>query len=294
MNRDPALPGAQLAAGVDAFQVDEIPLYEPCGDGPHWYVRVRKRGVGARALVEAVADAAGVRDRDIGMAGMKDRDAVTTQWLSVPVDGSVAPERWPLPDGIDVVDVSRHTNKLRTGHLAGNRFRLTLEGVDEASLATMEPALESLRTRGFANAYGGQRFGREGRGLVRALSVLGARGKRSGRGARFGDRLHVSIVQAAIFNRYLELRRTLGFDRLIDGEFVRLQGSRSGFRVDDVAAEQARLDDGDLVLTGPLPGPKLRPDSRGPALRLERAALWSLGVGPRLQARLGKSGKPHP
>src|SRR3954470_21861959 len=130
--QEPAVMAAELPA-IDAhigpapedFVVDEVPLYPQSGEGEHRYVRIEKRGFTTPAMVRAVTRAAGVDERDVGYAGLKDKHAVTRQWLSLPSKAR-PPSEWQLPDGIAVVEHTRHGNKLRTGHLLGNRFRIRL------------------------------------------------------------------------------------------------------------------------------------------------------------------------
>src|SRR6266542_3400236 len=107
--------GGTVRATPEDFRVDEVPAYLPSGAGPHLYVRIEKRGRTTRDAVRALAGALGVAERDAGFAGMKDKDAVTTQWLSFPVARDPDPASLAGP-GIRVLEVSRHANKLRTGH----------------------------------------------------------------------------------------------------------------------------------------------------------------------------------
>lgn len=122
-------PGGRIGPSPEDFCVDEVPLYEPSGAGAHFYVRLRKRGLATPEAITLLAQAASVESHEIGSAGMKDKHAVTTQWLSVPADRAKPPEAWSLPDGLQILAVSRHNNKLRTGHLRGNSFCIRLVDV---------------------------------------------------------------------------------------------------------------------------------------------------------------------
>jgi tRNA pseudouridine13 synthase len=108
-----AAPGGRVGDSVEDFCVDEIPLYAAEGDGDHWYVQLEKRSMTTPQLIRAVATASGASERDIGRAGLKDRHAVTTQWLSVPVPKTAPPETWELPDGVRLCAATRHRNKLK-------------------------------------------------------------------------------------------------------------------------------------------------------------------------------------
>src|SRR5690606_34174425 len=106
--------------------VREQSLYPLSGTGEHLYLRVRKSGLTTPQLLRILSRTSGVRDRDIGYAGLKDKHAVTEQWFSLVGVNAAAVEQWDLPEGVEVLEVTRHDNKLRTGHLAGNEFRITV------------------------------------------------------------------------------------------------------------------------------------------------------------------------
>ncbi len=277
--------GGRIGDALEDFRVDEIPAYRPSGSGEHWYVHVEKRGMTTPDLVRAIARAAGVTERDIGYAGLKDRHGVTTQWLSLPARAP-APESWELPKEARVLDVSRHGNKLRTGHLLGNRFRIVLVEVPEGGEHRAKAVVERLSERGLPNAFGNQRFGRDGDNLGRALAWLEGGGRT--RLSAFLYKLYPSVVQAEVFNRYLVLRGAEGLDRTLRGDVVRLEGSHATFVVEDAERETTRLLARDIHLTGPIPGPKMR-KAAGRALELEQQVLAELGVTEAMLEALGRS-----
>jgi tRNA pseudouridine13 synthase len=280
----PDLPpvGGRVGAEPEDFLVDEVPAYPASGKGEHQYVQVQKRLLTTPELVRRLGKACGVNERDVGYAGLKDKYAVTTQWLSLATKTVISPEL-PLGEGVKILAVTRHDNKLRTGHLLGNRFTITLVGVHQDALLRAEQIAAHLRSEGLPNYFGAQRFGHAGRNLPDALAWLG----RGGRGRnRFEQKLFPSVVQSELFNRYLSARLALGVGQLIRGEVVRLEGAGAMFRVDDLEKEQPRFAARDLHLTGPMIGPKMRPaDADGLALeqrltselQLDEAMLGALG-----------------
>lgn len=254
------------------FVVDEVPAYPLSGTGEHLFLRIEKRGLTTPEVEKRLARALGIAPRDVGYAGMKDRHAITRQWFSA-ISKSTG-EGLDLGPGVRIIEVARHDNKLRTGHLRGNRFIITLHGVQDMGAA--EALGARLKTEGLANYFGGQRFGYGGRNLAQALSQL--RGERSPRGrgknAHFDLKFHASVVQAEIFNRYLMARRALPAPLLV-GEVVRLSHSSRCFVVEDLTAELPRWEAGDLHPTGPIFGPKtLRP--QGEPLELEEQIVSEL------------------
>lgn len=156
----PPVPGV-LKRFYEDFRVDEVPLYQPAGHGDHVLFRIEKLGLSTHRAVGDIARALGVRPGDIGIAGLKDARAVTTQWLSIE---HVEPERvraLELPR-IRVLDVARHPRKLRTGHLQANRFVIRLRDTDLDRVTDVERVLETLSRRGVPNYFGEQRFGSRG------------------------------------------------------------------------------------------------------------------------------------
>ncbi len=272
------LPGTGGAIGPDLedFVVEELPAYEPSGSGEHLYVRVEKRGMNTRDAALAIARAARVLERDVGYAGMKDRHGVTTQWLSLPARGT-APDDWKLPPELVVKEVSRHGNKLRTGHLRGNRFRIGLAATELGSAARARAIFERLEQAGHANYFGSQRFGRDGRNVAEAVAWLSGTTPLPRGRERFLSKLYSSALQSEIFNRYTSRRLELGRERLLLGEVVRLSGAGASFVVEDVEREMPRHRANDLVLTGPMLGPKMRA-ATADAARLEAEVVAELGL----------------
>jgi len=284
----PDLPpvGGKVGPEPEDFLVDEVPAYAASGKGEHQYLQVQKRLLTTPELVRRLAKASGVNERDVGYAGLKDKYAVTTQWLSLASKTVITPEL-ALGEGVKILQVTRHDNKLRTGHLLGNRFTITLVGVHENALERAEQIAAGLRTEGLPNYFGAQRFGHAGRNLADALAWLG----RGGRGRnRFEQKLFPSVVQSELFNRYLSARLALGARQLLAGEVVRLEGAGAMFRVDEVEKEQPRFAARDLHLTGPMIGPKMRP-AAADALALEQRLTNELGLD---EAMLGALGREAP
>jgi tRNA pseudouridine13 synthase len=153
--------GGQVRQEPEDFRVEEIPAYEPCGDGTHVYFQVTKRGLPTPAAVERIAKHMGVPRGQVGFAGLKDAHAVTSQWMSLEHVDTARLEQFRDPR-ISVTGITRHGNKLRTGHLRGNSFVIRIRGVGEAELDRAQSVLAVLRNRGVPNYFGPQRFGMRG------------------------------------------------------------------------------------------------------------------------------------
>ncbi len=270
--------GGVLRASPEDFRVDEIPAYEPSGEGSHVYVRFEKRGMTTPFAVERMARALGVDPRDAGYAGLKDRHAVTTQWASFPDVDPAAAEALSI-EGVRVLAVSRHRNKLRTGHLHGNRFVIRVTGVEHPGLAigNAHVIATELRNYGCPNYYGEQRFGREGDNAARGMAWL--RGEASAPRQHFERKMLVSAAQSELFNRYLARRVASGeLARYVDGDLAVRHPVGGPWRVDPAEA-QGLYDAHAASATGPMFGTKML-RAAGEALAREEAVLAEAGLAP--------------
>lgn len=150
--------GGGMKFRPEDFMVTEIPLYEASGQGTHLYLTVRKTGLTTHAAIDRIARSLGRKSRDVGYAGLKDAAAVAVQRLSIEHVDEKAVERLSVP-GVEIIDVQRHHNKLKPGHLAGNRFRIVIRGARHGSAADAQKSMDVLAVRGVPNHFGEQRFG---------------------------------------------------------------------------------------------------------------------------------------
>lgn len=155
--------GGRLRHDPADFLVEELPLYEPCGTGDHLYVRFEKRGITTHDAIHRISRALGVKPRDVGVAGLKDARAVTVQTISVEhVAEDAARAAVEGVDGVTLLGLARHGNKLRLGHLRGNRFTIRVRGVAPGARDRAEAVLARLAAAGCPNWFGAQRFGMRG------------------------------------------------------------------------------------------------------------------------------------
>ena len=156
----PGCGGSIKQTAVD-FIVEEIPAYPPCGSGTHLYLTIEKQGIATLEAIRRIARHLNIAERDVGYAGLKDAVGVTRQTISVEhVDQSLV-DGFEL-DKLRVVNVSRHTNKLKLGHLKGNRFTLRVRNIRPDAEASVAQTLEILQQRGVPNYFGFQRYGAQG------------------------------------------------------------------------------------------------------------------------------------
>ncbi|MHC5112347.1 MAG: tRNA pseudouridine(13) synthase TruD [Planctomycetota bacterium] len=153
------------------FFVEELPLYEAGGSGTHTYFTIEKQGLPTLAAIRMIARALGRKRQDIGYAGMKDAHGITRQRLSLEHVKVEKLESLQL-DKIKVIRIERHSNKIKLGHLSGNRFRVRIRDVGRAQLADAEATLASLSGRGVPNYFGPQRFGSRGDNPEVGMAVI--------------------------------------------------------------------------------------------------------------------------
>jgi tRNA pseudouridine13 synthase len=266
----PGIPG-RLRVALDDFLVDEEPAYELSGAGEHLYVHFEKRDLTTPEAMRRLIRALGADPRSAGYAGLKDRRAVTRQWASFALkDDTAARALGDTIEGLRVLEVTRHANKLRTGHLRGNRFELRLREVPLGRENEVAAVLERLSKEGIPNFYGEQRFGREAQNVAEARRwIVG--GERAPRDA-FRRKLLVSSLQSELFNEVLAARLGDGlFARAVDGDLLRKEDSGGLFTTEDLADASARVASFEVSPTGPMFGAKMRWPERAARAREERA-----------------------
>jgi len=213
---------------------------------------VRKINRNTEQVARQLSQLAGVRARDVGYCGLKDRNAVTTQWFSVWLPGKPDPDWTSIEDdNLQVIEQVRHGRKLQRGALQSNQFQIILREID-GDHKTVENRLEQIKQQGVPNYFGEQRFGRDGGNIIEAEAMF--------KGKRIKDRhlrsLYLSSARSYLFNQVLAERIKLdNWNKILPGEAVMLSGSRSFFICDDVNEEiLERLSRGDIHPSGPLWG----------------------------------------
>jgi tRNA pseudouridine13 synthase len=256
--------GGVLRSTPDHFVVEEVPLYEPEGEGLHLYVNLTKVGLTTKEVQRRIEQLLGLRTGDVGYAGLKDKHARTTQTFSLPIEhrgDEYAAEVVQRIQGELPVTVNwskRHRNKLKPGHLLGNRFLITvselalpLDDVERRAGAICQ----RLVAGGLPNYFGPQRFGPAGANVNRGLEiVLGQRWPQD----RWLRRFLLSSLQSYLCNRYLARRVEMGaFERLLAGDVAKKYDTGGMFDVVALDQEQPRYERMEISFTAPLYGPKM-------------------------------------
>lgn len=238
----PVTRGTLKAQPAD-FQVEEQIAYPLSGAGEHVWLWVEKQGENTDWVAQQLAKWAGIRLRDVGYAGLKDRHGITRQWFSLYLPGQASPlaETFQLPS-VRILDMTRHQRKLQTGGLSANRFILTLRQLD-GERAEIEQRLQQISTQGAPNYFGEQRFGRNEYNLVMAQRLFDGELTRL-RPAQRG--LYISAARSFLFNRLLAQRVAQQTWQLaLSGDVFQLEGSDKWFVDDgsvDLSERVARAD----------------------------------------------------
>ncbi len=254
----PAAWGAPLGQGVlrstpEDFEVHESLGFEASGAGPHALLCLRKRGANTEWVARELARAVGCKPFEVGFAGLKDRNALTTQFFTVPRGKRAAADLAGIRgEGFEVLSAAEHQRKLPRGALDGNRFIITIREF-RCEPAALDARLARLREGGVPNYFGEQRFGREAGNLEAVLRAAGSVG-----GGPRGDQrgFMLSAARSLIFNAILADRvERHSWDTLLPGDVAILDGRGSVFPVpspdDTLAGRCAALE---IHPTAPLVG----------------------------------------
>ena len=280
----PAL-GGRIRSTPDDFCVEERPLYLPCGEGEHLYIRVKKRGLSTPDLVLRLASQLHVKAQTIGVAGLKDAQAVTTQMLSLQGVKAETISALPTDERLLTLEVlGRHRNRLRKGHHAGNQFRLVIRDVRERSEDDLQELFDELVRRGVPNYFGPQRQGRSGTNFQLGAELLqdAARRNKMPRNKRIW---FMNAYQSHVFNRIVA-KRIESIDRVFLGDWAMKSDNGACFPVEQPEVEQPRADRFEISPTGPLFGSRAPWATGGPG-DIEQAVVAELGTTPELLSKAG-------
>lgn len=225
----------------------EIPQALPCGEGEHIWLEIEKNGVNTGWIAKQLAELVGVKEMDVGYAGLKDRHAITRQWFSIYLPLVRLPNGEPdfssiekNDDGeqIKILQVKRHSKKLRRGELLGNRFEIRLRDIsykDDADKTALERNLELVKQSGVPNYFGEQRFGHNGGNIEASRQMLTG---------------EITVKNRSKKSIYLSAARSLIFNEVVAARIN--QQTQSRMLDGDIAAEQQL--NGQPIATAPLWG----------------------------------------
>lgn len=256
------------------FRVTELMNVVPSGAGEHIWLNITKVRKNTDQVARALARFANVAYRDVGYAGMKDVNAVTTQWFSVwrPKGPDLDWEKFELP-GVKLNQVSQHSRKIKRGTHSANRFAIIVRELKGDSLATeLDDRLKKIQQQGVPNYFGRQRFGRNSSNMSQVEHMF-ATGKRPKN--RSLQSMLLSSARSWLFNSVVSARVAAGtWQQLLDGEPANLNGSNSLFQAQNTVDESARLASLDIHPTAPLFGDGVAKVMSG----CDKLHAWELGI----------------
>ncbi|MBS0171806.1 MAG: tRNA pseudouridine(13) synthase TruD [Nitrospira sp.] len=280
----PAL-GGRIRTTPEDFCVEERPLYLPCGQGEHLYIRIKKRGLSTPDLLSRLSSQLHIKAQSIGVAGLKDAQAVTTQMLSLQGVTVETVAGLPTDDRLLTLEVlGRHRNRLRKGHHAGNHFRLVVRDVRAGSEDLLRLLFDELTRRGVPNYFGPQRQGRSGTNFQLGAELLqdAARRNKMPRSKRMW---FMNAYQSYVFN-HIVAKRIDSIDRVWLGDWAMKSDNGACFPVEQPEVEQPRADRFEISPTGPLFGSRA-PWATGVPGDIERGVIAELGTTPELLSKAG-------
>ena len=266
------------------FTVEEIPLYEFSGEGEHLILKVRKKELTTWEMLDIISGYIGIRRRDMGYAGLKDKHAMTIQYISLPAKYASQVETF-THEKIKILETTHHNNKIRVGHLKGNRFHIRLKKILGVQKNKLDSVLKWIKANGIPNYFGGQRFGTDGNNWEDGKKLID--GKLRIRDRKTRDFL-IGSYQSYLFNQWLskrieislllekfseaetedvmKLERSLlqgtkeqsSFFKLLQGDLMMHYPYGRVFYVENLTEEAERFATKDIAPTGLLPGTKVK------------------------------------
>ncbi|NKB62900.1 MAG: tRNA pseudouridine(13) synthase TruD [Gammaproteobacteria bacterium] len=249
-------PRGTIRSVPEDFRVHEVLGFELSGDGPHVWLHVRKRLLNTVDVIRILAKWCGLEVRDVGYSGLKDRNAVTTQWVSLPMELT---SRLPLmndfelgKDGFEIIEMEYHQKKLKRGVHHANYFQIVIR-FDEEDHEQTESLLQSIKSDGVPNYFGEQRFGRNGNNLRSAERYFTGELKKPTRQLRG---FMLSAARSWLFNLVLSQRVADGsWNTALPGDAIQFDGSGSFFLYDETDISVRKRVNGKVCHpTGPLWG----------------------------------------
>jgi len=142
------------------FIVTELPVAEFGTQGGHIILKIKKVFMTTWELLSYISEKLNIDEHKIGYAGLKDKNATTTQYISIPqIKGNIK----KILDNkqVEILDQFKSKSKLSIGELKGNNFKITLHDVKEENIIQIYQMISKIQKHGIPNYFGYQRFGED-------------------------------------------------------------------------------------------------------------------------------------
>jgi len=266
------------------FTVEEIPLYAFTGEGEHLVLKVRKKELTTWEMLDIISGHIGIKRRDMGYAGLKDKHAMTIQYISLPAKLEDRLATF-THEKIKILETTRHNNKIRVGHLKGNRFTIRLKKVLGVQRDKLDSVLKWIKANGIPNYFGNQRFGTDGTNWIDGKRLLAGELKICDRKTR---EFLMGSYQSYLYNNWLSKRMELNlllekfseaqteqlmglptdslkgtkeqpnFFKLLKGDVMMHYPYGRLFEVEELSKEAERFETKDIAPTGLIPGKRTK------------------------------------
>jgi len=266
------------------FTVEEIPLYEFTGEGEHLVLTIRKKELTTWEMLDIISGYIGIKRKEIGYAGLKDKHAMTIQSISIPAKFEEKMTTFEHPQ-IKILNTVRHNNKIRVGHLKGNRFHIRLKKVLGIQKDKLDSAIKWIKLNGVPNYFGNQRFGTDGTNWIDGKKILDGQLKIRDRKTH---EFLIGSYQSYLFNQWLSKRMEINlllekfseeetehvmqlpkgslkgtkmqphFFKLLEGDVMMHYPYGRLFEAEELSKEAERFMSKDIAPTGLVPGSKTK------------------------------------
>lgn len=187
---------------VERFFVEEIPLYQFTGSGNFLILKIKKTDMSTWKLIHVISKATGLDERDIGYAGLKDKNATTIQYISLPKKYEKDLNKNLTTERVEILERIYNKAPIKIGHLKGNRFSIILHNVSTKDAKFFRTTALKMQKEGIPNYYGYQRFGEDSRSYEQGQEIAHSGKKLKGS----KEKLLVSAYQSHLFNEWLNER----------------------------------------------------------------------------------------
>lgn len=187
---------------VERFFVEEIPLYSFSGTGNYLILKIKKTDMSTWKLITVLAKATGLAEREIGYAGLKDKNATAIQYISIPKQAERELNSNLTTERVEILERTYNKAPIKVGHLKGNRFSIVLHDIHEKDAKFFNTTAKKMQKDGIPNYYGYQRFGEDSRSYIQGKEIAHSGKKLKGS----KEKLLVSAYQSYLYNRWLGQR----------------------------------------------------------------------------------------
>ena len=143
----------QIKQKPEDFVVDEISNIKPSNNGSYSYFKLKKTGFTTQYALQILSDKIKKPLKYFGFAGNKDKEAITTQNISIHY-GSKNIEKFEFK-GLHLEYLGSGNQPISLGDLEGNKFNITLRNLTIKDIEKLQKTKSSFLS---PNYFGPQRF----------------------------------------------------------------------------------------------------------------------------------------